>query len=256
MPKTELNLEKPVMNAAGMLGFSPDPKGPVDITRLGAFVSNPVSWARRSPAKGQRYLPYSGGFLLHTGYPNPGLTFIIRKHARRWARSPVPVIVHLLAQDGGTLGAMVQRLETVEGVMGVEIGLPPDGDPDLVYEMTLAAVGELAVVVRLPFETALREGGTSPVVEAITAAGISAVSLAPPRGILPGPDGALVSGRLYGPGLFPLALAAVEKLAALGLPVIGAGGVYSQQEARVMQAAGALAVQLDAVLWRGENAQT
>jgi NAD(P)H-dependent flavin oxidoreductase YrpB (nitropropane dioxygenase family) len=56
---------------------------------------------------------------------------------------------------------------------------------------------------------------------------------------------------MYGPGVFPLALRAVENLAGCGLPVIGAGGVYQQRELDAMLAAGASAVQVDAVLWRG-----
>jgi dihydroorotate dehydrogenase len=35
------------------------------------------------------------------------------------------------------------------------------------------------------------------------------------------------------------------------VPVIGAGGVYSQAQVESMLAAGALAVQVDAILWRG-----
>ena len=65
----------------------------------------------------------------------------------------------------------------------------------------------------------------------------------------------MVEGRLYGPALFPQALAGVRGLAQAGVPVIGAGGVYSQAQAQAMLAAGALAVQLDAVLWRGNLTQ-
>jgi dihydroorotate dehydrogenase len=76
--------------------------------------------------------------------------------------------------------------------------------------------------------------------------GASAVSLGAPRGKLVG-----ISGRMYGSGVFPLALRAVESLAGCGVPVIGAGGVYQQRDLEAMLAAGAFAVQVDAVLWRG-----
>jgi hypothetical protein len=240
MAKTDLFFSTPIMNAAGILGFSPDPKTPVD------------SLTPRTPAKGVRYLPFSGGFLLHTGYPNPGLKVVLRGHARRWARSPVPVIVHLLVQDANTLGKMVQRLEGVEGVMGIEIGLPPDIDPSQLQELVQAAIGELAVIVRLPFEAVAGTRANTPLLDTLTGSGASAISLAPPRGTLATPDGNLISGRLYGPSLFPLVLAAVVKLAGFGLPVIAAGGVYSQNDIEILLSAGATAVQLDAVLWRSE----
>ena len=44
---------------------------------------------------------------------------------------------------------------------------------------------------------------------------------------------------------------AVQDVAHSGVPVIGSGGVYTSKDAAAMQAAGAVAIQLDAVLWRG-----
>ena len=81
--------------------------------------------------------------------------------------------------------------------------------------------------------------------------GLAALSLGPPRGLLPAPDGGLARGRLYGPAVFPLALATVKALSRFGVPVIGGGGVYRMEQAEAMLGAGAMAVQLDAVLWRG-----
>lgn len=251
MSKSDLFFSKSLLNAAGTLGFSPDPKSPVEPAQLGAFVTNPVSWAPRTPAKGDRYIPFPGGFLLHTGYPNPGLKSIIRQHARRWAHCPVPVIVHLLAQEPETVRRMVEQLEGVEGVMGVEVGLPPDMDLKALTDLALAAVGELASIIRLPFEIAADAFHHITDLEAILHTGVSAISLAPPRGTLPGSGGSLVSGRLYGPGLFPQAAAVVMKMAAVGIPTIGAGGIYRREQADRLLSIGAIAVQLDGVLWRG-----
>ena len=246
MSKFDLILDKPLMNAAGTLGFSPDLKSPVDVTRFGAFVTNPVSWLPRTPASGTRFIPFSGGFLLHTGHPNPGLKKVIRQHARRWAQSPVPVIVHLLAQDDVSLRRMVDRLEGVEGLMGVEIGLPPEFDVDQAYAMAVAAIGELSVIIKLPFESVGSMNAST-----LLDIGLSAVSLSPPRGTLTDEKGDLVTGRLCGPSIFPQTLAAVRKLVGLGIPIIGAGGVYTQSNVDAMLGTGATAVQLDAILWRG-----
>ena len=149
---------------------------------------------------------------------------------------------------------MVRRLEQVDAVTGVELGLPPDMVAQTaaasIFDWVQAAAGELPVVVRLPLERAT--GLAAPAAEALRAAGAAAISLGPPRGALPMPQGGPVSGRLYGPSLFPLALAAVKALVETGLPVIGAGGVYHPQQAEAMLAAGAVGVQLDSVLWRGK----
>lgn len=243
MPKNDLFLDKPLMNAAGTLGFSPDPKGPVDLLQFGAFVTSPISSGPRTPAKGVRFSSYPGGFLLHSGLPNPGLSATIKKHAKRWAYSPVQVIVHLLALEPSSLAHMIERLETVEGVIGVEIGLPPDIDPCTAFDFAQAALGELPTILRLPLEKA------EELAQAVMEVRPSAISLGAPRGRLKG-----ISGRMYGPAVFPLALRAVKKLAGLGIPVIGGGGVYQAQDVDAMLEAGARAVQVDSVLWRGTAA--
>jgi len=59
----------------------------------------------------------------------------------------------------------------------------------------------------------------------------------------------LISGRLFGPALFPQSLELVLSAARLGLPIIGAGGVYTMENVEAMITAGALWVQMDAGLW-------
>ena len=245
MSKYDLAFSKPLMNAAGSLGFTPDPRGPVDLTRLGAFITNPISLGKRTPARLPRYQPFPGGFLLHTGYPNPGLRDTIRRYQERWARSPIPVIVHLLAEKVSDLPQMVRQLETLEGVIAMELGLPKEADGNVVRAFTEAALGELPVIVRLPMENAVRYGSHA------IASGAAVVSLGPPRGAFPARAGNLMSGRIYGPALFPQALAVVKEISQAGIPVIGAGGLYSHEQCEAMLTAGALAVQLDSLLWRG-----
>jgi dihydroorotate dehydrogenase (NAD+) catalytic subunit len=245
MAKYGLTFEKPLINAAGSLGFAPDHRSGYDLERLGAFVTNPASPGRRTPAHGTRYLPFSGGFLMHTGYPNPGLKAVLRRYAPQWRRQSLPVWVHLLAQGVDEIAQMVRLLEEVEGVAGLEVGLAADVTPVAAQAFTRAACGELPVVVRLPLERASQLAG------GVLDAGAAAISLGPPRGALPDSAKGMVSGRLYGPAIFPLALEMVRSLVRAGVPVIGAGGIYQAEQVQAMLAAGAIAVQLDAVLWRG-----
>jgi dihydroorotate dehydrogenase len=245
MAKADLFLSGPLLNAAGMLGFAPDMHAGLEWTQFGAFVTNPISREARSPASGSRCRSYPGGFLLHTGYPNPGFRAALKKYRPRWERASLPILVHLLAGTARDLRWMAEQLEGVEGVMGIEVGLPPGISPAETADLVAAAAVELPVVARLPFE------GMLALAAAAASAGAAAVSLAPPRGAVPGDAGELLAGRLYGPGVFPQALAAVRTLAIQGHTVIGAGGVYSRLQAEAMLKAGASAVQLDGVLWRG-----
>ena len=247
MSKYDLIIQPRSMNAAGSLGFAPDLHGPVDLSRLGAFVTNPISLRARTVARGQRFAGFPGGFLLHTGFPNPGLSATIRKFRSRWARSELPIIVHLLVQHAGELPRMISRLEVLEGVIGVELGLPPEVDASQLQSYVQTASGELPVIVRLPFESALT------LAPAALQAGATAVSLSPPRGLVVNQDGmGMARGRLYGPALFPQAMALVQRLSQWDIPVIGAGGVYNDRQAAAMLAVGAIAIQLDSCLWRGD----
>jgi len=250
MPKFDLLLDPPLMNAAGSLGFAPDPHGPISLASLGAFITNPVSLGRRSPAHTPQQMDFPGGFLLHTGFPNPGLSEVIRRFRERWARSPLPVIVHLLVQNPAEIAPAVSRLARLPGVAGIELGLPPGSDTAAarVFAGALAeaAEGELPAILRLPLDNAAVLAPNLVMQE------LAAISLGPPRGALLDQEDRLVRGRLFGPALFPLALAAVYALAGAGaaIPVIGAGGVYTPAQAQAMRSAGAMAVQLDSVLWR------
>ena len=244
--KSDWSFDPPWMNAAGFLGFAPDPHGTTDWDQLGVFVTNPLSLEPRTPAHGERVIEFPGGFLLHSGHPNPGLTRTLRLYARGWARARRPVVAHLLAQEPEELRRMVQQLEGLENVAGLEIGLPPLVDPSLARRMVQASQGELPVMVRLPFERALE------LAQGIAqAAPETLFSLGAPRGCLPVPHGGLLHGRLYGPALFPQALEKVHALAQAGLQVVGAGGLYTRAQGEAMLSAGALAVQLDGVLWKG-----
>jgi dihydroorotate dehydrogenase (NAD+) catalytic subunit len=245
MFKQDLTFRTPLMNAAGMLGFSPGRRGPVDLNCLGAFVTNPVSLAPRKPAENRVMLPFTGGFLLHTGLPNPGLRAVIQHNAPRWSEASLPVLVHILTAGPEDTARMVAHLEGLDNIAGIELGFEPRVTIEQALVRIQAALGELPVIACLPAER------TGELAHALAGSGVSAFSLAAPRGSLPGSDGRLVSGRLYGLALLPRALAAVQDAAQAGVPIIGSGGVYSPDSVAAMQAAGATAIQLDAVLWRG-----
>jgi dihydroorotate dehydrogenase (NAD+) catalytic subunit len=248
--KYDLPFDPPLMNAAGTLGFAPDPYGPVDLKQMGVFITNPVSLGPRTPAQAQRYHVVPGGFLLHTGFPNPGLKAVMRKYAPNWQRSMLPVVVHLLCQGLDDGVQMVRRLEGAGGVSGFELGLPSQVDVASACTLVEAVLGELPLIVRLPLDQA---GYLAPQIAASLPSAASGVvfSLGPPRGALPQEDGKIIHGRLFGPGLFPLVFEVVRSLAQAGLRVIAGCGVYQAQQANALLAAGAVGVQLDAVLWRG-----
>ncbi len=246
--KRDLYFSKPLMNAAGTLGFSPDLR---DIENLGglknfgAFVTNPVSFRPRLPASTPQVIPYSGGVLMHTGLPNAGISAVIKKHSAKWNRADIPIIVHLMADRPEETQQMTRALENIENVMAVELGFAPLLSDDIILLNLEMCLGEIPLIFSLPAEQVLTLGAK------LIQRGADAVSIANPRGALMNGE-TLITGRLHGPANFPRALEIVHTASRIHIPIIGAGGVWSEQDAADMISAGAMAVQMDIGLWKSK----
>jgi 2-keto-3-deoxy-6-phosphogluconate aldolase len=76
-----------------------------------------------------------------------------------------------------------------------------------------------------------------------------AVPLVEPRGALLARDGKIVSGRLFGPAIFPVMLEASRVLVNAGLRVIANGGVTCRAQVDALMEVGVTAVGLGSALW-------
>lgn len=239
-----LDLPQPYLNAAGSLGFVPKEASLPNGLTLGAFITNPISLQARRPSLGQRILAFPGGVLLHTGLPNPGLRRCIQDYGMAWAHAGIPIVLDLLVNEPAGLRKVMPNIEALDNILAVELNIPADASPGLAADLCSAAAGKLPVIAQLSLLRA------EELADRCLASGASAVSLGPPRGSLPGEEGSLVNGRLYGPAIYPQALAVTQSLGRAGVPVIAGGGMQGEAEARAALAAGAMAVQLDVGLWR------
>lgn len=242
--KREVAIDPPWMNAAGALGFADEASLLQGGSRPGAFVTAPVSLGPRTPAQGTRLAHYPGGFLLHTGLPNPGLRAVLGKRRSHWATLPCPVILHALATTPREMGALAERLEGVGEVSALEIGLAEAEAREAESLVRAAATAGLPVMAQVAPGTGWE------VVQAAIKAGAAALVVGPPRGAIQEPGGEIVHGRLYGPALLPLILHTVSGLCTrVDVPVLGGAGIYSREDGEAVFAAGAAAVQYDSVLW-------
>lgn len=247
--KSPLTVNNPVLLAAGVAGYDGGPySGVIDLSKLGAIVTNPLTWRPRHAARGPRVVPIPSGVLVHTGLPNPGVRRAVKQYRARWARSLAPVIAHVVATTTEDVAASVSELERCEAVAGIEIGLHDQATPRDV-ELILRAAQDatlLPLLVRLPLYSAVELAPT-----AQDAGAGALVVAAPPRGTVRDPlSGQLAGGRIYGPWLKAQALRAVGQVArSVSIPVIGCGGIHSPDDARDFLDAGAVAVQIDTLLW-------
>jgi dihydroorotate dehydrogenase (NAD+) catalytic subunit len=250
--KNSLVLESPVMPAAGTAGFGDVYRDMVNFEKLGAFVTNPVTYQPWQPATGTRVVPLDAGFLIHTGLPNPGLSSVLSKYRATWEAMTIPVILHLVATTPEQVRRAAERLDEEHAVAAIELGLNDDIGWETAADFVKAAVDRLEkpVLVRLPL------GDAYEIAQAVQDAGAGGlVVAAAPRGTARDPvTGRLVSGRVYGPLVKPMALRVVGQLASrVDIPITGAGGIHSPDDARDYIEAGARAVQVDSVTWVQPN---
>jgi len=245
--KRSLVLDTPVMNAAGALGFGDQYRDLLNIDRLGAFVTNPITYTPRSPANGTRVVPLDAGLLIHTGLPNPGLSKVLSTYRAVWERLNVPVIAHLVATTPDDMGRCVRAADREEVIAGIELGLSDEisAAEAMWYVKAARDIAEKPLIVRVPF------GWSLDMTKAIIDGGADAlVMCSAPRGTARDASGRLVAGRVYSPTIKPLILRMVGQLARRSnIPVIGAGGIHSAQDARDYLEAGAVAVQVDSAVW-------
>lgn len=251
--KTGLPISSPLMPAAGVFGYGECYRDLIDDEALGALVTNPVSLRPRTAARAPRIAVHGETFVVHTGLPNPGLKRVLRHYSAAWTRQPLPVIVHLIATTPAEVAESCTQISTTQGVAGIELGLDDGTSPEGAASLIAAAhsTSELPLITRLPFE------GVERLASAAIQAGTDALTLtAPPRAAVPLPTEAeeeihCLSGRLYGRALFPLLLHRLHTwVPRLSVPVIACGGIATAGEIEACLAVGAVAVQIDALLWQ------
>jgi dihydroorotate dehydrogenase (NAD+) catalytic subunit len=252
--KNTLTLRSPVIIASGIAGYGTHYHDLINMKKLGALVTNPVTYHGWSPSRGTRVVPLEGGVLVHTGLPNKGVANVLKEYQHIWANAPLPIILHLVGTTRRDVQNAATLLERDDSLAGVELGLPDDIDSSKASEMVRSFVDacEKPLLVRLPMYDAYE------IAQGVAEAGAGAlVVCAPPRGTARDPQsGRLVSGRIYAPLLQPMVLRMVGVLRQRvdpDVPIIGAGGIHSLQDGRDFIDAGAVAVQVDSVTWIQSN---
>jgi dihydroorotate dehydrogenase (NAD+) catalytic subunit len=242
-----LAIAGPVLTAAGCFGYGVEYVRLVDLDQIGAIVTRSTTPYRRRVARPPRLVETPAGVLAIGPWPNPGVDRVIERYAPIWAGWRTPV---LLSVEGATLGeytALAAALEGVEGVAGLELNLAEHTDRAAAIVAATRAITQLPLIAKLPPAAA----GLVELAQAVVAAGADTltVAAAPVGAVIDPANGARLSGWLCGPAQRPLALQRVGLVAAaVGVPVIGCGGIATAEDARQFLAAGAAAVQIGASL--------
>ncbi len=255
----ELVLRNPVIPASGCFGYGLEYSGIVDVQRLGAFVSKGITPKPRSGNPMPRITETPSGMLNAIGLQNPGISGFIRKYPPIWESWDVPAIVNISAESIEDFVLMARRLDEVPGVAAIEVNISCPNinaggycfgwDPVMSADVTRA----VRAATTLPMIVKLSPGAVDVVeiAQAVEEAGADAISLI---NTLVGmaidtrhrrPVIANHTGGLSGPAVRPVAVRMVYQVAqAVGIPIIGLGGIAKLNDALEFLMAGASAIQV------------
>jgi dihydroorotate dehydrogenase (NAD+) catalytic subunit len=221
-----------------------------------AFVSKTITPRPRSGNEPRRIWETPAGMLNSIGLPNRGLEGFLAEDLPRLAELPVPLIVSAMATAQEDFGRMIAALEERDEVAAIELNVScPNVHSGLIVGEnpgeTLALLGALRPLTATPLIVKLTPNVADPAAVAIAAeeGGADAVSLINTvKGAALDPrhgEPALAAGHggLSGPAVRPIALAQLRAVrAAIGLPIVGMGGIASGADASEFLRAGATVV--------------
>jgi hypothetical protein len=196
----------------------------------------------RAPRSGSARWGAAPAGVVFERLPQTPVDVLLRSERKRWARSPVSVLLTLRGTPD-ELVEMVERLESVEGIAGLVLLAA--------WQTTVDAVAAVRGVTTLPVLPVLGHSAqlADDAVAAVAAGADALVLCSYPLGATQVGE-ELISGLLVGPALLPWTLRALQQAQrAVDVPLIAWGGIADAGAARACLAAGAEAVMVDGALY-------
>ncbi len=256
-------LDNPIIPASGTFGFGKEFAALYDINVLGTFSFKGTTLNERFGNPTPRIAETPSGMLNAVGLQNPGVDHVIRKELvemeEYFSKKVIANVSGFSIDEYVETCARLDKVDKV-GLLEVNISCPNvhnggmafGTDPKNAFEVTKAvkAVTQKPVYIKLSpnvtditeIARAAEKGGADGVSLINTMLGMK-IDLKSRRPLLKN-----VTGGLSGPAVFPVALRMVYQVyEAVGIPIIGMGGVSTVDDVLAMMMAGATAVQIGAI---------
>lgn len=263
-----MRLGHPVLNGSGTFDAIAARRafGPQAWERFpfSAFVSKTITPRPRAGNPPPRLFETPAGMINSIGLPNKGLDGFLADDLPALGELPVPVIVSVMGESHAEFRRLVEGVAPCDEVAGVELNVScPNVDSGLIVGEepgeTRSLLSDLRPITDKPLIVKLTPNVADPasVAAAAEQGGADAVSLIntlkamaiDPATLRPW----LGAGRggLSGPAVRAIALEQVRSVAsAVGIPVVGMGGIESGTDALEFVAAGATAVAVGTASFR------
>lgn len=267
-----LTLKNPVLASSGTFGYGLELDSILDLNALGGFVVKGLSREPIAGNKAPRVTETSSGMLNSIGLQNVGVQVFVREKLPKLAKLDTAVFANVFGYAPEDYVEVLRVLEDAEGLAGYELnvscpntkhgGMQFGADPQLLSEvvgMARRAVKKRPLIVKLsPNVTDIAQ-----MAKAAENAGADAVSLINTVQAMAvdartrKPKIGAGMGGLSGPAVKPIALRMVYQAAkAVGIPVIGMGGIATGEDVAEFLLCGAAAVQVGtASFWDPKSPQ-
>ncbi|MGD1047756.1 MAG: dihydroorotate dehydrogenase [Candidatus Krumholzibacteriaceae bacterium] len=256
--------ENPVFLASGPAGYGTEYAGLIELDRIGAVVTKTITYEPREGNRGRRLWETSAGLLNSIGLENVGARAFFADKLPALLDAGATPVVSLGAEDWDdymrlldvAAGSKAEAFELNLSCPNVERGGMVVGtNPELLAAYVRRARETLAgrvVLAKLTPNVSDIEV-LAAAAEQEGADGITAINTVVGADLCPGleePVFRRVKAGLSGPAILPVALDAVWRISrAVRIPVLGAGGIHTVEDALKFFASGASAVQIGTAIF-------
>jgi dihydroorotate dehydrogenase (NAD+) catalytic subunit len=242
----DLELDNPVMTAAGCGGTGPELARFLDLAALGGFVTRTLSIETKPDAPPPQVAETASGWLVEDALHNRSLQAFLMSELPALAAAHCRTIVSITGRSLGEHAELARRAGGAPGVVGLELLLTepePHAAGQVVGLVRREAPSGVAVLVKVPFQA------RADLVSAVVDNGADAVVVGqPPDGLTVDPSSLrpAVRGGLGGAAVLPLTTHQVWRAYSgrHDVPIVAVGGIRTGADALALMAAGASAVQV------------
>lgn len=255
----DLRLANPVLTASGTFGYGHEYQDFIDLDELGGIIVKGTTLEPREGNPGPRMAETPSGMLNAVGLQNMGVEYFASHIYPTLTDLRTEVIVNVSGKTPADYAATAERLAGLDKIHAIELNIscPNVKQGGMAFGTTAEGAAEVVDAVRRAWPrhliVKLSPNVTSIVDIAKAAEGAGADSLSLINTLLGmavdverrRPVLSTVTGGLSGPAVRPVAVRMVWQVAkAVGIPVIGLGGIACGRDALEFIMAGATAVEI------------
>ena len=254
-----LELKNPVMTASGTFGYGPEYADFVELSEIGGIIVKGTTLHPRQGNDYPRMAETASGMLNCVGLQNKGVDYFCEHIYPEIKDIDTNMIVNVSGSSPEDYAECAARIDALDKIPAIELNIscPNVKDGGMAFGVTCEGAASVVRAVRKSYHKTLivklspNVTDITEIARAVEAEGADSVSLI---NTLLGmaidiekrkPMLSINTGGLSGPAVKPVALRMVWQVAkAVGIPVVGLGGICNANDAIEFMLAGASAIEI------------